>query len=223
MTSDDLSGVGVGEPTCGDSDKDETEDPWYCMQCSVEYDVAFVPHKDIAVLTRYEGTHKGYLMVECAGCATTLIDEHGRCRGSVFCRRHDTTPQWKRLYWRLRSRLRAKYEFVRDHVVPWRRHHILDLRTVDYRHGWCDADLRVLYACFNVLVEFYEKEHPLDRIDWSGTEETRHVAQELRALYAWWVEERPARLQDGEDFEGMREEEDAMLLRLMQIRHYLWT
>lgn len=70
------------------------------------------------------------------------------------------------------------------------RFHILKL---SYGYGWRDTDTRLLYAMFDLLTEFVEKEKPFEHVDWSHTLQTKAAAEEFMALYKWWKEERPKR------------------------------
>jgi hypothetical protein len=59
--------------------------------------------------------------------------------------------------------------------------------------GWHDSDEVLLHAAFQILVDFVEKERPDKIIDWSHDEIHRRVWKEIRELYRWWKEKRPAR------------------------------
>jgi hypothetical protein len=68
---------------------------------------------------------------------------------------------------------------------------LLKIHTLD--KGWHDRDEVLLYAAFQILVDFVEQEHPDKLIDWNATEEHRRVWKEMRSLYRWWTKIRPAR------------------------------
>lgn len=216
MTNEDDAGVANGEAPAAAT-------PWFCRQCSVEHGLAFEPHEHSEARPPADGRETSYLMVDCAGCDLILINWDGSCRGSPFCEKHDTTPTWKRVTRRAWYRCLHTYELVRDHVVPWRRHHMLDLRTPEYRHGWCDVDRKILHACFNLLTEFCTNEHPFDRVDWTQSPEMQHAATEIHELYQWWMHERLEEQFDPDDFDASRRREDEMLRRLLAVREYLWT
>ena len=59
--------------------------------------------------------------------------------------------------------------------------------------GWHDRDEILLHGAFQVLVDFVEKEFPEKAIDWNATEDHRHALNEIKSLYRWWKERRPAR------------------------------
>ncbi len=100
-------------------------------------------------------------------------------------------------------KIKEAIRFIKSHLIPSKRYHYLDLRQnrkgLDYyQYGWIDADTKLLYACFNILVDFIEKEH--------GSEEkfNEHIkAQEcdfpeaivnlriIQKAYHWWKVERP--------------------------------
>ena len=59
--------------------------------------------------------------------------------------------------------------------------------------GWHDRDEILLHGAFQVLVDFVEKESPEKVIDWNVTAPQRHALKEIKRLYRWWKETRPAR------------------------------
>jgi hypothetical protein len=120
----------------------------------------------------------------------------------------------------------------------WNRIHI---KTLDEQ--WHDRDEVLVHAMFQILVDFVEQE--------SDSTEDDEACNEIKALYDWWTKVRPAR-QDplsnyagdlspeslilGNDpkweaaskehsaFEDACEKEDeAMMIRLVKIRGYLWS
>jgi len=124
------------------------------------------------------------------------------------------------------------------------KYHILDMRSPEngYSYGWIDRDQAMLFACFNLLVEYVEKEDGLNSVDWdagydSGApkewiDEYRHAGKEIKDLYNWWKFKRPIMYKNMEKAEPNKslELEDTInkidnenLLRLMKIRGYLWT
>ncbi len=107
------------------------------------------------------------------------------------------------------------------------RYHMLDLRNkaFDYRWGWVDVTDKMIYASFNLLQQFVEKEKPFERIDWSHGAVHRRAAKEIKALYAWWTVGRRAD-HDAKgklDYAALDAKDQAMLLRLVKIRMFLWT
>ena len=102
---------------------------------------------------------------------------------------------WQPLYW-LRCHTFTKY-------------HMVDCRTPTYRWGWIDRSEMLLYANFNILVEFIELEKPDKFIDWRSDPEHSHAWDEMMYLYTWWKHERQAEL-------------NAMSLILNEVQHQDW-
>jgi hypothetical protein len=59
--------------------------------------------------------------------------------------------------------------------------------------GWHDKDEVLLHAAFQVLVDFVEQETPDRIVDWNSDELHRRAWKEIKSLYKWWKETRPAR------------------------------
>jgi len=59
--------------------------------------------------------------------------------------------------------------------------------------GWHDKDDVLLHASFQLLVDFIENEHPDRFIDWNADKLHRRAWKEIKSLYKWWKEKRPAR------------------------------
>ena len=91
---------------------------------------------------------------------------------------------------------KAWYWFV-SHVVSSRRYHMLDLRQKGgYRYGWRDVDEKMLYAIFNLLGEYLNRENIADLTKWHSQSEISrdpHMKQqqdnieEARMIYRWWL------------------------------------
>ncbi len=139
------------------------------------------------------------------------------------------------------------------------RHHIINISGMDgYTKGWIDRDNAMYLACFKLLCEFVELEDPgvgtreveeyLSKDSEPAPGEREGIQgqvdreKEVRALYTWWTQERPAELKriegmvvpgwraedanfttycDAQDAQEAKDEE--MLMRLMKIRKSLWT
>lgn len=97
----------------------------------------------------------------------------------------------------------AHYWLV-SYLIPSRRYHMLDLRQPCrkgsdqscYRYGWCDAPEKMLYAMFNLLGEYLNKEEPGDlslyytheQIEADIYLKAQHEAfEEANAIYYWWT------------------------------------
>ncbi|HSH25593.1 MAG TPA: hypothetical protein VLA13_08660, partial [Massilibacterium sp.] len=88
--------------------------------------------------------------------------------------------------------LQHAYWWLRDKVVT--KHHLVDVRQgyngFDiYRWGYCDPREKILYANFNILKEFIEREKPSrpEEIEEPGH---RIAVEEIYSLYKYWMEER---------------------------------
>jgi len=132
----------------------------------------------------------------------------------------------------------------------WRRFDRVYIRTLspDYH----DKDDIFLHACFQILVDWVEREKGLDW--WGHGEETAHgvtsqelnssdeAHREMKALYDWWTGERPKRyieppttilltgsgtIEESDNttyLENIWEDEDQRNLeRLVKFRNSLWT
>lgn len=96
----------------------------------------------------------------------------------------------------------AHYWLV-SHLVPSRRYHMLDLRqsclkgSQDcYRYGWTDVPEKMLYAMFNLLGEYLNKEEPADLALHYTREQIeadphfkaqQEAYEEAKAIYYWWT------------------------------------
>jgi len=104
------------------------------------------------------------------------------------------------IWWRIRRPVRDAWYWIVSHIVPSRRHHILDLRQPkrsdeanQYRYGWLDTDHKMLYALFNLLNLFVKNELP--SLYYPSKEEIekephmQHQADlitEIRTIHWWW-------------------------------------
>jgi len=102
---------------------------------------------------------------------------------------------------------------------------LLKIESLD--EGWCDKDHVLLHACFQLLVDFVEKEmRPQDYPDWEATVKTRSAKKEIEALYAWWQDWKHEGSDKTSSFREDEEryyKENEMLKRLIDVRMYLWT
>lgn len=99
--------------------------------------------------------------------------------------------------------------WLRSHLLPSRRYHMLDLRQPEpkkyendhYRYGWIDANKQILYACFNILVNYIEKEHKGKYQEYVKFQEesVEHDLLDLReiwTIYQWWKVDRSNQLKN---------------------------
>jgi hypothetical protein len=77
--------------------------------------------------------------------------------------------------------------------------------------SWCDRDYIMFHACFQLLVDWVEKEDGLNHCNY---EIYKEVIDDLRGLYDWW--------KSIEDFENS-DESQAKLELLIKHRTFLWT
>lgn len=68
---------------------------------------------------------------------------------------------------------------------------ILKIRTLE--KGWSDKDHVLMHAAFQLLVDFVEQEKPDRIVDWNANAEHKQAWKEIRTLYKWGTETRPAR------------------------------
>lgn len=73
---------------------------------------------------------------------------------------------------------------------------------------WIDRDYLLFHSCFQILVDFAEKE---DGLKYWGNE-----ALNLKELYDWWKNIDP-------EFDLMEDEAQEKLEELVRLRRYLWT
>lgn len=84
-------------------------------------------------------------------------------------------------------RLKTAYYWLKCRL--WRPFNQIKISTLspDYH----DIDYRMLHACFQLLVDYVEREKPFDHIDWNWTEESKFAGKEIKELYDWWKNEYP--------------------------------
>lgn len=95
------------------------------------------------------------------------------------------------------------------------------LKIENLSDDWCDKDVIILYACFQLLKDFVKKEKKIiKQIDWKHEEETANAKGQIDFLYGWWIE----RVDKENDLDEKQYEEDNQMLgRLIEIRKYLWS
>lgn len=104
----------------------------------------------------------------------------------------------------------------------WHRHNRLILK--DLPVTWTDRDTRLLHANFQILKEFIELERPYEHFN-TVDSPRQEEWNELRLLYDWWETRRrqDSNLDDQNDVENQYEVDNKMLVRLIAVRHLLWT
>jgi hypothetical protein len=127
--------------------------------------------------------------------------------------------------------LEELFYWIRTHT--YNRYHIVDLRSPQnyYKWGWIDRDQAMVFACFNLLKDYVEKE--MDQICYysAATEhnpewDRRELEREIMELYKWWTVERRDHIDNDPNFHHNEDdvsEDTIMLTRLLKIRNTLWS
>jgi len=113
----------------------------------------------------------------------------------------ETLPFWFKN--QIQRRIKDTIYFIKCHVLPSHRYHMLDLRQpkkkgeYSYRWGWLDSDSKIVYALFNILNTFVRDELP--DMHCPSEEEVqanpyllsqRNNYLEIKAIHYWWNVER---------------------------------
>ena len=89
---------------------------------------------------------------------------------------------------------------------------------------WCDKDIVLLHACFQLLTDCIEKEDLNGMTDWTQDEKFASAKLEIDLLYNWWKERVKSEMGERLGLSDKQYEQDnKMLIRLIKIRKYLWT
>lgn len=136
-----------------------------------------------------------------------------------------------------------KYYIV-SHTI--RKYHMLDLRNKEnnYNYGWVDADSQLLYASMAIMENFIIEQDTENRLIWLKEElakdpncaefnwkDSINFCEELLAIQNWWRFNRPyeySKSFSGPEFglkydEYLRENDDAVMKRLIDMRGRMWT
>lgn len=121
----------------------------------------------------------------------------------------ETFPVWYAVHFSMR--IDNFVYFIKSHLVPSRRHHILDLRQPktdsnfdNYRYGHIDAYKKINYALFNILRQFIEVEHKgnyqkyIDLQKSCGLENVDDL-EEIKLVYNWLTVEKPKKEKEYSD------------------------
>ena len=65
-----------------------------------------------------------------------------------------------------------------------RRHYLI--KTGLKKGQWYDTDIRMLYGMMNLLVEYIDRERPLERIDWDADDFHKEIRDEFVVIRKWW-------------------------------------
>lgn len=130
----------------------------------------------------------------------------------------------------------------------WTNQHVLKSKSL-YRGNWYEYDNKMLYCCFDELIDFVEIECAsiMNGVGWMAGYEylKREEDYETMALYKWWKHDRPARVNPCDMYlndesitpeqesvktddyinllQAQEDEDTEMLVRLVRHRHKIWT
>jgi len=88
----------------------------------------------------------------------------------------------------LKCKYITQYHYIKIDIDRFKRY---DKKVSIRNYYWFDSDEQILYAMFQILVDFIEKE--ADIVDWSSDAKHQEVFDELTELYTWWTKDRPNR------------------------------
>lgn len=91
---------------------------------------------------------------------------------------------------------------------------------------WSDKDNIILHACFQLLTDCIEKEKLLDIWEWEQNEASLSAKEQIMELYDWWKKRTNEELEGKLNYlltEGQYEKDNEMLIKLIQVRAYLWS
>jgi hypothetical protein len=129
------------------------------------------------------------------------------------------------------------------------RYNVIKIKTLG--PGWTDRDCVMVHAMFQVFCNFIEQEEPFERISWDygseinrikkekwknqreknryirslerGDKRVKKAKKEMQFLYNWWKKTYPELVKKGIDMDKVSAKENEMILRLINIRGYMWT
>lgn len=94
-------------------------------------------------------------------------------------------------------------------------------------NDWQDNDTIMLHVCFELLADCIENEKLLSKklFDWKHSSKDIKEKTELKFLYKWWKKrlKKESKLVIISSEKKQYKEDNAMLIRLIKIRHRLWT
>ncbi len=86
--------------------------------------------------------------------------------------------------------------------------------------GWCDNDIVMLHACFQLLEDCVEQEDIFNVIVWDNSSDLLEVKHKIKKLYDWWKSRLTA---DNFVSSDQYDEDSNKLIELIKLRGYLWT
>jgi hypothetical protein len=101
------------------------------------------------------------------------------------------------------------------------------LKIPGLHKDWSDKDKVILHACFQLLADCVENENLLSAkmFDWKHSKTVIKEKAELQFLYNWWKRrlKKEGKHMSMAEEDKQYKEDNAMLIRLIKIRHRLWT
>lgn len=88
----------------------------------------------------------------------------------------------------------------------------LKIESLPDNSNWIDKDIIILHSSFQCLKDFIEQEKGLEHANYNTYKKS---IDECRELYNWWI----GRMNNPEP----EKEDTEMLIRLINIRNFLWT
>jgi len=104
---------------------------------------------------------------------------------------HDCWRPIKDTYYNLKCKYIIKYHHVKIDVDRFFVGNEWNVKKPLRNYHWLDSDTKMLFANFQILVDFVEKEE--DMVDWQATPHHQTAYEEFMELYNWWTKERPNR------------------------------
>jgi hypothetical protein len=102
--------------------------------------------------------------------------------------------------------------------------HTLKIETLG--DHWSDKDTMILHACFQMLTDCLKNEKLYDHWGWSDLPESEAALVEIKFLESWWgsrIEKEKDPDFDSIWLKEQYQEDNEMLIRLIKVRHFLWT
>lgn len=147
---------------------------------------------------------------------------------------------------RMKNKLRNAVWWVKHRIIPRHRYHLIDTKLPP---EYYDIDVRMLYGCFSLLVDYVENELPhassvdkknkskrqigLEALDsyivFNLEEDQKNHAdmyQEIKDLYLWWNDVYLKRNDEQyvpELYEQNYQEDNEKLIQLVKLRGFMWT
>lgn len=123
----------------------------------------------------------------------------------------DTIPSFIRHKWRpikdARYNLKCKYWKKYHHIkIDVDRFFVFYGEKTKNPYHWIDSDTQILYANFQILVNFVEDES--ETTDWQSDPKHQEIYDEFMEIYKWWTEKRPNRADPFPDLEDYDLETD---------------